>query len=71
MVDNTFYNNLIVKQEIEYFGFDIYRCCCEETGMKTSPFPADSRVIFCQSSNIFTKMILLFKINDIGLKANT
>ena len=43
----------------------------KETGMKMSLFPAGLRVIFCQSTGIFTKWILLFKINDIGVKANT
>ena len=43
---------------------------CGETGMKIALFPADPRVIFCQSSDNFTKMILLFKINEIGLNVN-
>ena len=32
-----------------------------ETGMKHSLFPADSRVIFCQNSDVVTKMLLLPK----------
>ena len=44
---------------------------CDEAGMKISLFPAHSRVIFRQNSDIFTKMIILFKLNDIGLKKQT
>ena len=43
---------------------------CGENGKKIVLFLADPRVIFSQSSDNFTKMILLFKINDIGLNVN-
>ena len=39
--------------------------------MKDSLFPADSRVIFCQSSDILPNLILYLNIDDIGLQANT
>ena len=50
IVENIFYKKLIVKQEIDYFSFVIYRCFCDETGMDNSLFSADS---LCQISDMF------------------